>query len=100
MVVISHGVIRHIEVIQIVEIKIFLFLKRGNFCMGRTIPEKKSKATAVREKTNAVTATKKTNMISLFLLVKNVLHFSELKLCQSVISIMREKSEIRAQLKK
>ena len=34
--------------------------------MGRTIPEKKSKATAVREKTNAVTATKKTNMISLF----------------------------------
>ena len=66
MVVISHGVIRHIEVIQIVEIKIFLFLKRGNFFMGRTIPEKKSKATAVREKTNAVTATKKTNMISLF----------------------------------
>ena len=34
--------------------------------MGRTIPEKKSKATAVREKTDAVTATKNTNMMSLF----------------------------------
>ena len=65
MIVISHGVIRHIEVIQIVGTKIFLFLKRGNFCMGRTIPKKKSKATAVREKTDAVTATKKTNMMSL-----------------------------------
>ena len=32
-----------------------------------------------------------------FLLIKNVLHFfSELKWCQSVISIMRGKSEIRA----
>ena len=34
---------------------------------------------------------------SFFLLIKNVLHFfSELKWCQSVISIMRGKSEIRA----
>ena len=65
MIVISHGVIRHIEVIQIVGTKIFLFLKRGNFCMGRTIPKKKSKATAVREKTDAMTASKKTNMMSL-----------------------------------